>query len=235
MNPPDETTFAASQDTPGAGCEPTLRERKKQRTRRAISDAATDLFAQRGFDAVTVDDIAEAADVSRKTVFNYFRCKEDLLFDEADEARERLLAAVREREPGESVLDAVQRNALAGIERMCAGNEPWIEKMSRLVAASPSLQAREREIYDDIARGLAEVIREETGASETDCRHDVAAQAVIAVQRSVVASARRRVLDGQTGPALSRALRRELERAFALLEKGLGETRSDGSGDPEDA
>lgn len=221
MNPPDETTFAAPQGMPGAGCEPTLRERKKQRTRKAISDAATDLFAQRGFDAVTVDDIAEAADVSRKTVFNYFRCKEDLLFDEADAARERLLAAVREREPGESVLDAVRRNALAGIERMCSGEQPWIEKMSRLVAASPSLQAREREIYDDIARALAEVIREETGADQFDCGPDVAAQALMAVQRSVIASARRQVLDGQTGPRLARALRREAERGFALLRGGL--------------
>lgn len=219
MDLPDETTFAAAHDVPGAGCEPTLRERKKQRTRKAISDAATDLFAERGFDAVTVDDVAEAADVSRKTVFNYFRSKEDLLFDEADAARERLLAAVREREPDESVLDAVRRNALATIERMCAGEEPWIEKMSRLVAASPSLQAREREIYDDIAGALAEAIREETDADELDCRPDVVAQALMAVQRSVIASARRRVLAGQAGPALARALRREALHGFSLLEE----------------
>lgn len=234
MTAPDETTLAEPAGVPADG-HATPGERRKQRTRKAISDAATELFAERGFDAVTVDDVAAAADVSRKTVFNHFRCKEDLLFDEADAARERLLAAVREREPGESVLDAVRRTALAGIERMCSGDEPWIETMSRLVAASPSLQAREREIYDDIARGLAEVIREETGADESDCRPDVAAQAMMAVQRSVIASARRRVRDGQTGPALARALSRELGRAFALLENGLGETRRVGSGDPDGA
>lgn len=226
MDLPDETMFAAAQEAPGAGCEPTLRERKKQRTRKAISDAATDLFAERGFDAVTVDDVAEAADVSRKTVFNYFRCKEDLLFDEADAARERLLAAVRERVPDESVLDAVRRNALAEIERMCAGDEPWIEKMSRLVAASPSLQAREREIYDDIARALAEAIREETGADELDCRPHVTAQGLMAVQRSVIASARRRVPGGESGPPLRRRLRQEIRRGYRLLEAGLGERRA---------
>ncbi|MEX1141126.1 MAG: TetR/AcrR family transcriptional regulator [Thermoleophilaceae bacterium] len=218
MGAPKETSLSE----PEIGPEIPLRARKKLRTRKAISDAATDLFAERGFDAVTVEDVAEAAEVSKKTVFNYFGCKEDLLFDEADAAKERLVAAVRERDPGESVLAAVRRNALAGTERMCSGEAPWIEKMSRLVAASPSLQTREREIYDDIARALAEVIREETGADEGDCRPYVAARAMVGVQRSVIESARRRVVGGgQTGAELAKALRREVERGFAVLEEGL--------------
>lgn len=199
----------------------TLRERKKLRTRQAISDAATALFAERGFDEVTIEDVAAAAEVSKKTVFNYFACKEDLLFDEADAAEARLVAAVRGRDPGESVLAAVRRNALAGIGRMCSGEEPWIENMSRVVAASPSLQAREGEIFDRMAGRLAEVIREELGADDRDCRPYVAAHSLIAVQRAVLESARGRVLGGQTGRSLATALRREAERGFALLEHGL--------------
>lgn len=202
---------------------PTLRERKKQQMRKAISDAATALFAARGFDEVTIDEVAAAADVSKKTVFNYFACKEDLFFDEADAAEARLIAAVRGRDRGESVLAAVRRNSVAAIERMCSGEQPWIETMARLVAASPSLQAREAEIYDRIAHNLADVIRQETRARDHDSRPYAAALAILGVQRAVVETARGRVLAGETGPALARSLRRELERAYALLEGGLGE------------
>lgn len=200
----------------------TLRERKKQRTRQAISDAATELFAERGFEAVTIEEVAAAAEVSKKTVFNYFGSKEDLLFDEAEAAEARLIAAVRDRGEGEPVLDAVRRNARAAVGRMCSGEEPWIEKMARIVASSPALQAREAEIFDRMAHRLADVIREETGAHKGDCRPYVVAQALMAVQRSMLESARGRVVAGQTGRSLATALRNEVERGFALLEEGLG-------------
>lgn len=202
--------------------QPPLRERKKQRTRKAISDAATELFAERGFDSVTIDEVAAVAEVSKKTVFNYFGCKEDLLFDEADAAEARLLAAVRERGQEESVLHAVRRHVLAAIERMCSGEEPWIERMARMVAGSPSLQAREAEIFDRLAHSLAELIREALDAGDGDCRPYVAAQAMMAVQRSVIESARGRVLSGQGGGELAATLCEEVERGFALLDEGLG-------------
>lgn len=202
--------------------ESTLRERKKARTRQAISDAATDLFEQRGFDAVTIDDVAAAAEVSKKTVFNHFARKEDLLFDEAEAAEARLLARVRGRELGESVLDAVRSHAAASVARMSSGEAPWIERTAPVVAASPALQAREGEIFDHVAHALAEVIREELGARESDARPYLAAQAIVGVQRSVVQSARRRVLAGQRGRGLAASLRMELARGYALLEEGLG-------------
>jgi AcrR family transcriptional regulator len=77
-----------------------LRERKKRQTRDAIAHAAAELFAERGFDAVTVDDVARRADVSRQTVFNYFPSKEQMLFDRDDEVEAALLAAVRDRPDG---------------------------------------------------------------------------------------------------------------------------------------
>ncbi|MEX2193727.1 MAG: TetR/AcrR family transcriptional regulator [Thermoleophilaceae bacterium] len=198
-----------------------LRERKKERTRKAISDAATELFAQRGFDTVTIDEVAAAAEVSKKTVFNYFGCKEDLFFDEAEEAKARLLTAVRGREPGESVLAAVRRVALASIGRMCSGEQPWIETMGRLVDASPALRARQGEIFDEFAHILAEVIREEIGAGEDDVRPYVAGQAILAVQRSVLESARGRVVRGERGKRLATALQSEAERGYELLDAGM--------------
>src|SRR5438046_6742752 len=88
--------------------EPGLRERKKQQTHQAIAEAAQQLFAKRGFEAVTVAEVAAAADVSEATVFNYFPTKEDLFYSGLESFEEELLSAIREREPGESVLAAFQ-------------------------------------------------------------------------------------------------------------------------------
>src|SRR4051794_14275781 len=90
-------------DTPG------LRERKKEQTRRLIAETARRLFAERGFDAVTVGEVARAADVSEKTVFNYFATKEDLFYSGMEAFEDRLLGAVRDRAPGETVLAAFRR------------------------------------------------------------------------------------------------------------------------------
>src|SRR6266545_4243779 len=86
-----------------------LRERKKRQTRQAIAEAAKRLFLERGFDQVSVAEVARAADVSEQTVFNYFPSKEDLVFERMDAFEQELLAAVRERPAGESVLRAFVR------------------------------------------------------------------------------------------------------------------------------
>ena len=90
-----------------------LRERKKRETREAIAQAAADLFAERGFGAVTVDEVAAAADVSRQTVFNYFPTKEQMLFDRDAEVEAALVAAVRDRGPGVSLVDAFRAHTHA--------------------------------------------------------------------------------------------------------------------------
>ena len=86
-----------------------LRERKKERTRQLIAETARRLFAERGFAAVTVAEIAREADVAEKTVFNYFPTKEDLFYSRLDAFERELLDAIREREPNETVLDAFGR------------------------------------------------------------------------------------------------------------------------------
>jgi AcrR family transcriptional regulator len=85
-----------------------LRERKKLRTREAIADAALALFAERGFDNVTVAEVAAAAEVSEKTVFNHFACKEELLFDLDRAIEGELIARIRDRPAGMPVLDALR-------------------------------------------------------------------------------------------------------------------------------
>src|SRR5919112_2615380 len=86
-----------------------LRERKKQRTRRLIADTARRLFAERGFEQVTVAEIAREAEVAPATVFNYFPTKEDLFYSRLEAFEDELLAAIRDRPPGESILDAFGR------------------------------------------------------------------------------------------------------------------------------
>src|SRR5207342_2172868 len=96
---------------------PGLRERRKQETRQAISDIATVMFADRGFDAVTISQVAEAAGVAKMTVTNYFPRKEDLVYDRAEEIIGGLARAVRGRPPGESLLAAVRRDYADAVAR----------------------------------------------------------------------------------------------------------------------
>jgi len=134
-----------------------LRESKKRETRQRISEVATGLFFARGFDAVTVEEIAVAANVSRPTVFNYFARKEDLFLDREDEVKLLLREALGERPKGQSPIDALRRL----VDRLCEQKHPFarIDGQTvdcwRVVAASPSLQARLREIGDETALGLA--------------------------------------------------------------------------------
>src|SRR3954469_5554139 len=89
--------------------EPGLRERKKARTRRLIAEKARDLFVERGFERVTVSEIARAADVSQKPPFNYFPTKEDIFYCQLESFEEGMLEEVQSREPGESIIAAFKR------------------------------------------------------------------------------------------------------------------------------
>src|SRR5215210_5509919 len=133
---------------------PGLRERKKQQTRQLIADTARRLFAERGFDAVTVVEVARAADVSEATVFNYFPTKEDLFYNRLEAFEEELLAAIRDREPGASVLaafrDFVLRQRGAFDIKAAGGDEAATKQVlfvTRVITESPALLARERQVF----------------------------------------------------------------------------------------
>jgi AcrR family transcriptional regulator len=193
-----------------------LRETKKLATRQHIADVAMRAFAERGFDGVTVAEVAAAADVSEKTVFNYFPTKEDLFFDEVPERARALAAAIRDRPPGESVVVALRRLQVAEGTRLC---NPGFATFARIIEGSPALQAKELEVMAQFAHAVAEALVED-GVDERDAR--VAAGLLVTVHRQFFRTARAQALAGRHGPAAARRLRSDLERAYALLEHGLG-------------
>ncbi len=134
------------------------RTRKRLATRQRISDIASRLFIERGFDQVTVDQIAEAADVARMTVFNHFSRKEDMFFDLDEEAREDLLTALQKRPPETSPVEALRLFAHQAI----AEGRPYIrffeagsDQFLQTIRASEALKARARAIRDELADMLA--------------------------------------------------------------------------------
>jgi AcrR family transcriptional regulator len=201
---------------------PGLRERKKQRTRQLIFETASRLFAERGFDAVTVAEVARAADLSEVTVFNHFPTKEDLFFGGMEFFEENLLEAVRQREQGESAIAAFVRRVLDSSGRLAAEeNADAIAGAAALISASPALQAREREIVARYTELLAGVLAEETGADAEDVEPLGAASALMGAHRGLVAYVRRRVLAGSRGQQLAEEMRSQARRTFARLEGGL--------------
>ena len=136
-----------------------LRERKKHEVRARIADAALELFAAKGFDQTTVAEVAAAADVSVKTVFNYFPAKEDLFFDRAEEVEQRWLDAVADRAPGEPVLAGLRRRSLSRFDQQSDGAT---SRFRRVMAGSAVLQGRGQQMWaaheDAIASALAQAM-----------------------------------------------------------------------------
>jgi AcrR family transcriptional regulator len=201
-----------------------LRQRKKQQMRRLIFETASRLFAERGFDAVTVAEVARAADVSEMTVFNYFPTKEDLCFAGMEFFEERLLDAVRGRAAGVSALEAFGRLVIDGCSRLAAKeNAEVIAKAAALIGGSPALQAREREIVARYTQRLAELLAAETGARPDDVEPQGVASALMGTHRALVAYVRGSAQAGRRGPRLAADARSEARRAFARLGSGLAD------------
>jgi AcrR family transcriptional regulator len=202
--------------------EPGLRERKKQQTQLQIAETARRLFLERGFDTVTVADVAREADVSVGTVFNYFPTKEDLFYSGMEVFEERLIDAVRERPADESVLAAFRRVVLDGIPRLAADETAdVIRTAARIVGSSRSLQAREREIVARSTADLAAVIANENRRSADDVEAATIAAALMGAQRALVAYVHASVLAGVSGAKLASGARAQAKRAFARLEQGV--------------
>ncbi|MEU5542222.1 TetR/AcrR family transcriptional regulator [Streptomyces sioyaensis] len=147
-----------------------LRERKKRQTRQYISDVATGLFLERGFDAVTIAEIAGAAEVSVNTVYNYFPAKEDLFFDRSKGVADRLSRFVRGRAAGESAAVAVLRELREEVEAVSprVGLIEGYERFMRVVHDAPTLKARLWYLQQEVHDNLEVTLREETGAPAGD-------------------------------------------------------------------
>jgi AcrR family transcriptional regulator len=195
-----------------------LRESKKLHTRQEIADRAMQLFAQRGFDHVTVAEVAKAANVSEKTVYNYFPTKEDLFFDEVPEREAALVAAVTGRREGESVLQALHRLQTVECPRL---SSPGFATFARIIEESTALKAKELEVMSRFVQVLTEALQAELALDERDAR--LAAGLLVSVHRQLFRAARKQALAGKHGPAAARRLRADLDRAYHLLEHGLAE------------
>jgi AcrR family transcriptional regulator len=206
--------------------EPGLRERKKAQTRQTIADTALRLFTERGFDQVTVAEVAREAEVSEATLFNYFPTKEDLLFSRMGAYEAQLVDAVRNRDRGTSAVTALTEFLIRPQhDRLSSQASESLATMARMITASPALLARERQVFAEHTAELAAVLAEQTHADPEDLAPWVVANALIGVHRAILDSVRRRALDGQPNPGLAREVRFQAERALALLEKGLGAYR----------
>ncbi|MFF7413942.1 TetR/AcrR family transcriptional regulator [Streptomyces lydicus] len=188
---------AVDEPTPGR------RERKKARTRQALADAALRLFLERGYDQVGVKDVAEAADVSVTTLFKHFSGKEALVFDQDAEQRAALIAAVRERRPGTTVLDALQAH-LRGL-LVCAHETPGFRDFRELVENTPALAEYAHRMWLRHETALAEALAVELGTPAD-------APSVRALAHYVLAA--RQLAGGRADPGPA------LDEIFARLRKG---------------
>lgn len=201
-----------------------LRARKKQRTRELIADTALRLFLERGFDAVTIAEIAEAAEVDAKTIYNYFPSKPDLVYQRLEAFETGLLDAVRERETGESILAAFGRFALQAQGTLAdEAASAQLRAISEMLVDSDTLLAHEQQVFARYTASLASLIAEDTGARPTDVQPWVVAHTLIGFHRSLVDYVRGGTLAGTPNAKLRRDLRTQALRALATLEHGLAD------------
>ncbi|HEV2874739.1 MAG TPA: TetR family transcriptional regulator [Thermoleophilaceae bacterium] len=159
---------------------PGLRERKKQRTRERIVEAAFDLFDERGFDGTTIADIADAAEIAPRTFFSYFPSKDDVVFHDFEASHATVASWLREREPGTNAIDAL-RAGLAG-EKAEMDRESLREKRcrKRLVRENESLAAHSQHLMGKFAELIAEAAAEDLGDEPGDLRPRLVAAAAAA-------------------------------------------------------
>jgi AcrR family transcriptional regulator len=162
---------------------PDRQSRKRLATRQKISDAASRLFVERGFDKVTVDEIATAADVARMTVFNHFGRKEDMFFDLDEQGREDLRAALEKRDARTSPVEALRLFAHWAV----AEQLPYVrffeegsELFMRTILDSEALKARARAIRDELAEMLAVALAMTAGRKQPDPSATLAATLLVA-------------------------------------------------------
>jgi AcrR family transcriptional regulator len=193
-----------------------LRESKKRETRQRLSDIATAMFFARGFEAVTVEEIAAAAKVSKPTVFNYFPRKESLFLDREDEVMRLLREALGARPQGQSPIDALRLL----VDRLCEQRHPFARIDSetvgwwRVVFASPSLQARLRELGDEAIAGLSL----ELAGPRADPVAKLVAGMVVLTWRTAYAEAIRVFERGGSAKKVNAAFIALIDRGFAATK-----------------
>ncbi|MFF8724915.1 TetR/AcrR family transcriptional regulator [Streptomyces sp. NPDC015171] len=198
-----------------------LRERKKRQTRQYISDVATGLFLERGFDAVTVAEIADAADVSVNTVYNYFPAKEDLFFDRSSGVVDRLARWVRARDAGESAARAVLRELRGEVQAVSPrmGLIAGYAGFMRVIDEAPPLRSRLWALAQEAQAALARALREETGAADGDELPQLMAGQISWVHSTVMAVISREMVKERDPGEVSREVLALLDDIEDLLSE----------------
>jgi AcrR family transcriptional regulator len=216
--------------------EPGRRERKKQATRQHIAMTAVGLFLERGFDDVSVAEIAEAADVSKVTVFNYFPSKTDMVFELAETADPA--GAVRDRAPGETPLGAIQRYYRDALERRAEWTclHDGVDRFARVLWASPALLSAaaraQRQAEIALALELAKAADETPWEVDpfTDMEHSrppeaighrLAASMINGAIEQLISANAARMLAGDSAAEAAPAAIADSELAFELLSTGI--------------
>jgi AcrR family transcriptional regulator len=201
-----------------------LRERKKRATRDAIAATARRLFAERGFDDVTVAEVAAAANVSEKTVFNHFATKEDLAFAGGEARLNQLLADIAKRPPGTSVLDVFRATTEAMIDVVAATTEhDDFLVVPRIVRGSPVLRERLMIGWEHESAALTAVIAGTAGADGDDVIPAIVARTLSWTHRTIFRVAYNGLLAGEDPQQLAARLRVYSARAYEQIAAGLGD------------
>ncbi|WP_042374522.1 TetR/AcrR family transcriptional regulator [Streptacidiphilus neutrinimicus] len=190
------------------------RERKKAQTRQSLADAALELFLERGYDQVGVKDVADHADVSVTTLFKHFSGKEALVFDQDDDLEAELVAAVRERPPGQSIPQALREHLLLKQTQLAIhATDPRFADFTRLVQETPALRDYAQRMWTRHEAALAKAIAEAVGAPEDDVSCAALARFAVEARGLVLRHAEPR---------------RAADEAFALLEHGWAASHPNG-------
>jgi AcrR family transcriptional regulator len=202
---------------------PSLRERKKRMTRQAILDAAERLFAERGYEKVTVAQIADAANIAVKTLFTYFDSKEDLVFGGEDEMRDAILAAVGTRPAGTSPLEAMRSflKDLAAQDESASG----VETFHAAYGSVPQLHSRMLLMFEHFEQALAAQLAAEAAAAHgpADPAPRLAAAQLVSLLRLITSEQARAYIASQAEAERGRALREWIDRSADLLAGGLAD------------
>ncbi|WP_234543454.1 TetR family transcriptional regulator [Streptomyces shenzhenensis] len=205
-----------------------LRERKKRLMRQRLSDTATEMFLERGFDAVRVSEIAQACGVSEKTVFNYFPTKESLILDLGEATMAALRAGLGE--PDRSPVEAVLRILAAELSTLtswtAAQDDPVraaarISRFGALVRSTPSLRAYHHDMAERLAGVAAEILAQRTGMSPQDPEPQIAAAALLGLWPIQFRSLRKHLDGVRTPDQVHEAVTADVRRAAKLIDDGL--------------
>ncbi|KAA5832840.1 TetR family transcriptional regulator [Saccharopolyspora hirsuta] len=201
-----------------------LRERKKQRTRETISNTAIALFIEHGFDPVSITQVADAAEVSRRTLFSYFPAKEDLVVHRFADHEDESARVVRARPADQTPLDALRANFLDGLRRhdpiTGISDNPEVIAIYELILDTPALYARIVRFFENSERMLVAALRETDDLPELTARL-IAAQ-ISAVQRTLALDNFRRAVAGTTAADAYPDALAAAELGFNQLRDGLG-------------